>query len=137
MEAASAGAAWVGLDANGTMMNTFSSLFLVSLTLISGSSFAQVKPSDASTAAMVEVCKVRNDVDAQNFCFGFGEGVYQAYMTSRPSGSKPNICFVSKDHSREQVLEDFLKWNQQNPQYNHEPAAKTLVRFFRQRYPCK
>jgi Rap1a immunity proteins len=107
------------------------------LALIPGISFGQVKPHDASTAAMVELCKARNDIDAQNFCFGFGEGVYQAYLASRPAGSKPSICFASKNHTREQVLEDFLKWNQQNPQFNQEQAAKTLVRFFKQRYPCK
>ncbi len=100
-------------------------------------SSAQAQPHDASTAAMVELCKVRNDIDAQNFCFGFGEGVYQAYLASRPAGSKPSICFATNKHSREQVLEDFLKWNQQNPQFNQEQAAKTLVRFFKQRYPCK
>ena len=107
------------------------------LAVIPAISFGQVKPHDASTAAMVELCKARNDIDAQNFCFGFGEGVYQAYLASRPAGSKPSICFASKNHTREQVLEDFLKWNQQNPQFNQEQAAKTLVRFFKQRYPCK
>lgn len=107
------------------------------LVLIPAISYGQAKPHDASTAAMVELCKARNDIDAQNFCFGFGEGVYQAYLASRPAGSKPSICFATNNHSREQVLEDFLKWNQQNPQFNQEQAAKTLVRFFKQRYPCK
>lgn len=107
------------------------------LAIIPAISYGQVKPHDASTAAMVELCKARNDIDAQNFCFGFGEGVYQAYLASRPAGSKPSICFASSNHTREQVLEDFLKWNQQNPQFNQEQAAKTLVRFFKQGYPCK
>ncbi|BEI40798.1 hypothetical protein PHIN9_07290 [Polynucleobacter sp. HIN9] len=112
-------------------------LVLGYLAIIPAISYGQVKPHDASTAAMVELCKARNDIDAQNFCFGFGEGVYQAYLASRPAGAKPNICFGSSNHTREQVLEDFLKWNQQNPQFNQEQAAKTLVRFFKQRYPCK
>ncbi len=100
-------------------------------------SFAQVKPHDASTAAMVELCKARDDIDAQNFCFGFGEGVYQAYLASRPAGSKPSICLAANNHTREQILDDFLRWNQKNPQFNSEQAAKTLIRFFKQRYPCK
>lgn len=112
-------------------------LVLGYLAIIPAISYGQLKPHDASTAAMVELCKARNDIDAQNFCFGFGEGVYQAYLASRPAGAKPNICFGSSNHTREQVLEDFLKWNQQNPQFNQEQAAKTLVRFFKQRYPCK
>jgi len=107
------------------------------LVLLPVTSFAQLKPHDASTAAMVELCKSRNDIDAQNFCFGFGEGVYQAYLASRPAGSKPSICFAANNHTREQILDDFLTWNQQNPQFNPEQAAKTLIRFFKQRYPCK
>ncbi|NCX26092.1 MAG: hypothetical protein EBX16_03710 [Burkholderiaceae bacterium] len=78
------------------------------LVLLPVTSFAQVKPHDASTAAMVELCKSRNDIDAQNFCFGFGEGVYQAYLASRPAGSKPSICFAANNHTREQILDDFL-----------------------------
>ena len=72
--------------------------FLVLLTV---TSFAQVKQHDASTAAMVELCKSRNDIDAQDFCFGFGEGVYQAYLASRPAGSKPSICFAEINNTRE------------------------------------
>lgn len=119
------------------LIKLYFGLALCFIALIPAISFAQVKPHDASTAAMVELCKLRNDIDAQNFCFGFGEGVYQAYLASRPAGSKPTICFATTNHTREQILDDFLKWNQQNPQFNQEQAAKTLVRFFKQRYPCK
>ncbi len=118
-------------------MKILSGLAFDYLAIITAIGYGQVKPHDASTAAMVELCKARNDIDAQNFCFGFGEGVYQAYLASRPAGSKPSICFVSSNHTREQVLEEFFKWNQQNPQFNQEQAAKTLIRFFKQRYPCK
>jgi hypothetical protein len=44
------------------------------------------------------------------------------------------MCFTNK-HS--EILQEFLKWNRANPQYNSEKAAKTLVRFFAQSYPCK
>jgi Rap1a immunity proteins len=96
-----------------------------------------IPANDASTAAMVELCKNTNDVDAQNFCFGFGEGVYQAYLVSRPNNAKPAVCFPQQAGSRVMVLEDFLRWNQANPQYNRERASKTLIRFFTQVYPCK
>lgn len=122
------------------LMKTITVLFSLVLgyfALVPVITFAQTKPHDASTAAMVELCKARNDLDAQNFCFGFGEGVYQAFLASQPPGSKPSVCFASKNHSREQVLEDFLRWNEKNPQFNQEQAAKTLVHFFKQRYPCK
>ena len=98
-----------------------------------------IPANDASTGAMVELCKNVNDADAQNFCFGFGEGVYQAYLANRPANAnaKSAVCFPQQAGSREMVLEDFLKWSKVNTQYNQERAAKTLMRFFTQVYPCK
>ena len=112
---------------------------LLSLLLVTSNALAQtvVPANDASTAAMVELCKNINDVDAQNFCFGFGEGVYQAYLANRPNNAREAVCFPQQAGSREMILQDFLRWNQSNPQYNQERAAKTLVRFFTQSYPCK
>ena len=52
--------------------------------------------ADVTTEAMVVMCKNRNDVEAQAFCFGFGEGVYQAYVVNRPPHATNRIC-VSKD----------------------------------------
>ena len=98
---------------------------------------ADMPANDASTAALVQLCKNQNDQDAQNFCFGFGEGVFQAYLASRPANAKPSICFPQQGGSRELILQEFLKWNRVNPQFNSERAAKTLVRFFTQSYPCK
>jgi hypothetical protein len=107
--------------------------------LLQANIFAQtdLPKNDASTAELVELCKNLNDVDAQNFCFGFGEGVYQAYLANRNPKQKPRICFSSDAGTREVILEEFLTWNQSNPQFNQERAAKTLVRFFEARYPCK
>ena len=54
-------------------------LFFVASGAITTSVLAQspLPNSDASTAAFVALCQNRADVEAQNFCFGFGEGVYQ------------------------------------------------------------
>jgi len=91
--------------------------------------------SDASTAAFVALCQSRADVEAQNFCFGFGEGVYQSFVMQRSPSAKPTIC-VPKGMSRDAVLSDFLVWTQTRPQYNGEYAAKTIIRFLSSRYPC-
>lgn len=119
-----------------TLIKTLSAVCL----LLSGSSlWAQnnLPANDASTAALVELCKNQEDQDAQNFCFGFGEGVYQAYLANRSAKAKPEVCFPQQGGSRELVLQEFLRWNQANPQLNSERAAKALVRFFVQSYPCK
>jgi len=92
---------------------------------------------DASTAALVEICQNPNDQDAQNFCFGFGEGVYQSYLANRSPNQRSRICFDRSENSREMILQKFLQWHQANPQFDSERAAKTLIRFFSQAYPCK
>ncbi len=91
--------------------------------------------SDASTAAFVALCQNRADMEAQNFCFGFGEGVYQSFVMQRSASAKPTIC-VPKGMSRDAVLSEFLVWTQARPQYNGEYAAKTIIRFLSSRYPC-
>lgn len=114
-------------------------LIISAVLLLQANTFAQtdLPKNDASTAALVELCKNLNDADAQNFCFGFGEGVYQAYLANRNPKQKPRICFSSDAGTRELILQEFLTWNQNNPQFNQERAAKTLVRFFEAKYPCK
>ena len=87
--------------------------------------------ADVTTAAMVAMCKNRADVEAQAFCFGFGEGVYQAYVVNRP----PNVS--NRPVSRRQVLDDFLKWSDANPHHDQDPAAATLLRFMYVQFSCK
>ena len=120
-------------------------LFRVTLCVVStvmlmqSTAFAQANlpKGDASTAALVDLCKNLDDVDGQNFCFGFGEGVYQTYLANRNPKMKSNICFAGNAGTREDILREFLAWSQVHPQFNPERAAKTLVRFFEAKYPCK
>jgi len=115
-------------------------LLIISTTLLiqtNAFSQANLSTNDASTAALVELCKNRNDIDGQNFCFGFGEGIYQAYLAVRNPKLQQSICFSTEAGNREQILQEFLVWSQKNPQFNQERAAKTLIRFFEAKYPCK
>jgi hypothetical protein len=112
-------------------------LFFVATGAISTGVLAQtpLPNSDASTAAFVALCQNRADVEAQNFCFGFGEGVYQSFVMQRSPSAKPTIC-IPKGISRDTVLSEFLLWTQARPQYNGDYAAKTIIRFLSSRYPC-
>lgn len=120
-------------------------LFRVTLCVVSAMMLMQsnvlsqtnLPKGDASTAALVDLCKNLDDLDGQNFCFGFGEGVYQAYLANHNTKMKSNICFAGNTGTREEILRKFLAWTQANPQFNPERAAKTLVRFFEAKYPCK
>jgi hypothetical protein len=111
-------------------------LFVASGTIATGVLAQTPLPnSDASTAAFVALCQNRADIEAQNFCFGFGEGVYQAFVMQRGPNSKSTIC-LPQAVSRDAVLSDFLVWTQARPQYNGDYAAKTIIRFLSSRYPC-
>jgi hypothetical protein len=120
-------------------------IFIARLVLITSilsfapGAFAQkdLPVDDASTTAFIELCKNPDDEQGRSFCFGFGEGVYQGYQANRRPDAKPTICFVDKDETRNEVLQKFLAWTKKNPQFNKELAAKTLMRFFTNNYPCK
>jgi Rap1a immunity proteins len=93
--------------------------------------------NDASTSALVDVCKNSSEPDAQNFCFGFGEGVYQSYLANAAPNARQSICFSQAGDTREMILQEFIAWTRTHPQFDQERAAKTLKRFLKQRYPCK
>jgi hypothetical protein len=123
-------------------LHFFQSLRRATLLFVASGAFATgalaqtpLPNSDASTAAFVALCQNRADVEAQNFCFGFGEGVYQSFVMQRSPNAKPTIC-IPKGMSRDTVLSDFLVWTQARPQYNGDYAAKTIIRFLGSRYPC-
>ena len=136
---------WAVLDVNlyfeKRIMKKFTTTFILiaSILAITPSVYAQkdLPSDDASTAAFTELCKNTGDVQGRSFCFGFGEGVYQGYLANLRPDAKPAICFVDKNETRDEVLQKFLAWSKSNPQFNKEKAAKTLMRFFTNNYPCK
>ena len=122
-------------------MKTLPATFILIASILSfaPSAFAQkdLPADDASTAAFVELCKNPADEPGRSFCFGFGEGVYQGYLANRPSNAKSTICFADKNETRNEVLQKYLVWTKANPQFNKDKAAKTIMRFFADNYPCK
>jgi len=117
-------------------INTLLATLLIGL--FAGTADAQQAPKmDLSTEAMVAVCKDTQDPASQNFCFGFGEGVYQGYLIGLDPKAPKTICVATDSITREQVLKDFLDWVQRNPQYNKDYAAGTIMKFLPERFPCK
>lgn len=95
-----------------------------------------VPRSGVTTEAMIELCKSRTDIEAQTFCYGFGEGVYQGYLLGRNTKEAPTICLPPQGVSRDAVLAEFIKWAMERPQYNQDKAAVTIMRFLPVRFPC-
>ncbi|NDY82827.1 hypothetical protein G3I67_06240 [Orrella sp. NBD-18] len=115
-------------------------LLATCLTLVgAGASFAQTPPKAAtSTEAYVKMCNNKQNMAEQNFCHGFGQGVYETYLISRhPKNAKPFICAGNSQKTRQEYIDGFGAWTAKNPQYNQMSAADTILRYLGESYPCK
>lgn len=93
--------------------------------------------SDTSLGAMINLCQSRTDFNAQTFCYGFGEGVYQGAQLNRDPKAPKNVCLPSAGIARDEVLAEFIRWAVANPQFHQETAAAGVMRFLPIRFPCK
>jgi hypothetical protein len=92
---------------------------------------------DVSLSAMINLCQSRTDFDAQTFCYGFGEGVYQGSELYRDPKSPKTICLPRQGVARDEVLAEFIRWAVAHPQFHQETAAAGVMRFLPIRFPCK
>ena len=99
---------------------------------------AAVPRAQTSTEAFVQMCINKTDVAAQNFCNGFGQGVYETYLISRhPKKSPAFICAQNAGLTRQEQIDAFVKWSAANPKYNQLSAADTILRYLGETHPCK
>lgn len=122
-------------------------LIATCLTLMSsGAAFAQTPAKTAptppkaatSTEVFVKMCNNKTNVAEQNFCHGFGQGVYETYLITRhPKNAKSFICISESKSTRQEYLDQFNTWSSKNPQYNQMSAADTILRYLGETYPCK
>lgn len=105
------------------------------------SSFAQAdtnSPGVLLTAPYVAACQNKANAGDQNFCHGFGQGVYDMYLMSRhPKKAPAYVCPPTPGPKRAEVLDDFVAWASQNTQYADKSAADTLMRYLANRFPCE
>lgn len=117
-------------------MKKYLAMFLMAVSPVA-TSFAQNVPgSGVTTQAMIDLCKIRTDIEGQTFCYGFGEGVYQGYQLGRDPKAAPIICLPPQGVARDEVLAEFIKWAVDRPEYLQEKAAVTIMRFLPIRFPC-
>jgi hypothetical protein len=114
-------------------------LLVAGLTLVASSTaFAETPAGVTLTAPYVAMCANTSNVAEQNFCHGFGQGVYDTYlMTRHPKKAPGFVCFSAPGPKRDAVLNQFVTWANQNPQYANMPASDTLLRYLGTTYPCK
>ena len=94
------------------------------------------KSKEASTAAMVELCSQKNDPVALNFCYGFGEGVFQANVTASKSNSATTVCLPAQA-TRAQLLDDFIAWTRKTPEVANWYASDAIMRYLNDTFSCK
>ena len=109
------------------------------LALTTTASMAKDAPKASTTTQQyVAMCQNKTDTAAQNFCHGFGQGVYETYLITRhPKKAAPFICAEKAALSRQEHLDAFLVWAGNHPQYNQISAADTILRYLGETYPCK
>lgn len=105
------------------------------LPLVSGAQ--NVPQSDVSLGAMINLCQSRTDLEAQTFCYGFGEGVYQGSELVKDPKSPKTVCLPPGGVARDEVLAEFIRWAIANPQFHQEKAAASILRYLPIRFPCK
>ena len=94
------------------------------------------KSKEATTAAMVELCSQPSDPIALNFCYGFGEGVFQANVTASKSSSPNTVCLPTQA-TRAQLLDDFIVWTRKTPEVANWYASDAIMRYLNETFGCK
>lgn len=109
------------------------------ITLVPVASATDVKYQIRDTADLVAVCDTSTrDPDittALAFCHGFLTGSVHFYYAGVPASSR-FACAPDPAPSRSAVMNGFVKWVGENPQYLSEPAVETLFRYLAETYPC-
>ncbi len=113
----------------------FTIVMFAALPLTSGAQ--NVPSSEVSLGAMINLCQSRTDLEAQTFCYGFGEGVYQGSELTKDPKAPKTVCLPAGGVARDEVLAEFIRWAIANPQFHQEKAAASILRYLPIRFPCK
>jgi len=90
-----------------------------------------------STQELVNVCKLPASPESRSYCVGYSTAIYDTYLATRhPQRAKPFICVKQPAPSRDEVIADFVKFGQENPQTADKPASGVFLGFLAARFPC-
>jgi hypothetical protein len=75
---------------------------------------------------------------ATGFCHGYGVGAYHYYQaaTAGPE-AKPFICAPEPTPPRAEIVQMFLAWAREHPEYMGERPVDSLFRFLGEKFPCR
>lgn len=112
---------------------------LLCLVVASATVSAQQAPAATTTTEkFVTMCANTADVAAQNFCNGYGQGVYETYLVTRHPKNAPGfICAQNSILTRQEHINNFMKWSASHPQFKQASASDTILRYLGETFPCK
>jgi Ssp1 endopeptidase immunity protein Rap1a len=95
-----------------------------------------------STQDLVKLCSASESEPlyqaAIGFCHGFMVGVYHYYQAATGgAGQKGFLCVPDPPPTRVEVIQMFVAWTKQNPQYMSERPVDSIFRLLQERFPCQ
>jgi hypothetical protein len=114
-------------------------LALLCLIIASATTSAQQAPAATTTTEkFVTMCANTADAAAQNFCHGYGQGVYETYLVTRHPKSAPSfVCAQNSTLTRQDHINNFKKCSATHPQIKQASASDTILRYLGETFPCK
>ena len=118
------------------------SLTLASFTVVFAALFAVHANADQkipvlSAQELVNHCKLPASPESRSYCIGYTTAIYDTYLATRhPQRAKSSICVKQPAPKRDEVIADFVKFGQENPQTADKPAAGVFLGFLAAKFPC-
>jgi hypothetical protein len=119
--------------------------FLLSILFVTGTAKADVTNEDfvaRKTQNLINLCTASPQDphyrDAIHFCHGYLVGAFHYYQAATADEREVKIlCHPEPKPSRNEVIDMFVSWAQQHPEYMNELPVETEFRFLAEQYPCK
>jgi len=118
-------------------------LLIVAVALMIAGSALAVEKSNfqlKNAAGLVEICSVPADdplyINAREFCSGYLVGAFQYYDATEPPSNR-FVCAPNPRPSRTAVMQRFVDWAKERPQYMNDRPVDALFRFLAEAYSCK
>ena len=119
------------------MKNKFVLIASLAASLLITNAQAQETIPVISTKELVDVCKTSPTGESRSYCVGYMTSAYDTYLATRhPKNARPFICVKQPAPARNDVINGYLKWAEENPALANKPAAGTLLGYLATRFPC-
>jgi hypothetical protein len=95
-----------------------------------------------TTQNLVNVCSVQPEDPlygaALGFCYGYGVGTFQYYQAYTGNMAESAfVCVPEPTPPRSNIVQWFLAWARDHPQYMNERPVDGFFRFLQDTWPCR